>query len=241
MSEEIHQVSLADTQTSPPAHPHVGSGRFLPTLRGPHDSERIRYVQGPCGNSNRSWDQSFQTSSPWISRNPTNELTRGQISLLDGNRQRIWRSGSSIRPYVTKSKQPFKATMHSWPPARKALERIHIEFDRPQLGSPFLIVVDAWSKYADVISVSSTTSWITVSILLELCAQHCVPDIIVSDKGTQFTSHEFREFCKSDAICHILSSHVPPQIKCTARTLFRHIPPRAPETVSWGRCGYPLE
>jgi hypothetical protein len=89
MSEEIHQVSLVETQASTPEHRQVAPGRFLPTLGGPHDRERIRYVQGTCGNSNRPGDISFQTSSLWIYRNPTNELTRGQISLLAGNRQRI--------------------------------------------------------------------------------------------------------------------------------------------------------
>jgi hypothetical protein len=33
-----------------------------------------------------------------------------------------------------------------------------------------------------------------VAILLELFTHHGVPDIIVSDKGTQFTSYEIREF-----------------------------------------------
>jgi hypothetical protein len=42
MIEEIHQVSLAETQTSPPAHRQVTTGKFLPTLRGRHDRETIR-------------------------------------------------------------------------------------------------------------------------------------------------------------------------------------------------------
>jgi hypothetical protein len=168
MSEEIHLFSLAETQTSPPAHRQIATRRFLPTLRVPHDRERFRPVQGTCGNSNRAREQSSQTSSPRISRNPTNELTHGQINLLTGDRQRIWRSGSSIRPCATQTKQPLKATMPSWPPATKPLERIHRDFDRPQLGRQFLIVVNAWPKYADVISVSSTTYRQTVAILLEL-------------------------------------------------------------------------
>jgi len=44
-----------------------------------------------------------------------------------------------------------------------------------------------------------------VAILRKLCAQHGVPETIVSDNGKQFTSHEFREFCKANAISHILS------------------------------------
>jgi hypothetical protein len=154
----IHHVPLAETKTSATAHRQVATGRFLPTMRGPQYRKRIRSVQGMCGNSNRVGDQSSQTSSPRISRNQTNELTLGQISVLAGNRQRIWRIVLSIRPYATESKQPLKATMHLWPPASKPLERIHIDFDGPQLRRQFLIVVDAWSKYTDVFSVSSKTS-----------------------------------------------------------------------------------
>jgi hypothetical protein len=237
MCEEIHQVSLGETQTSPPAHRQVATGRFLPTLRGPHNRESFRPVQGTCGNSNWAGDQSFETSSPRISRNATNDLTRGQIGVLAGNRQKIWRSCSSIQPCATAAMQPLKATIHSWTPATKPLEFIHIDFDGPQLGRQFLIVVDAWSKYADVISVSSTTSRQTVAILLELLSQHGVPLIIVGEKGTQFTSNEYRDFCKSYAISKFLSSHVPPQIKWTTRTLFRHFQERTPVTVSGGRCG----
>jgi hypothetical protein len=117
--------------------------------------------------------------------------------------------------------------MHSWPPGTKPLEPIHIDFHRPQLGRQFLIFLDAWSKYADVISVSGMTSRQTVEILLQLFAQHGVPVIMVSEKGTQFTSHEYREFCNSDAMSHILSSHVPLPIKWTARTLVRQFQARS--------------
>jgi transposase InsO family protein len=114
-------------------------------------------------------------------------------------------------PCATAAKQPPKATLHSWPPATKPWERIHIDFAGPHLGRHFLIVVDAYSKYPDVISMPSTTSRQTVTVLRKLCAQHGVPETIVSDNGTQFTSHEFREFCKANAITHILSPPYHPQ------------------------------
>ena len=108
------------------------------------------------------------------------------------------------------AKQPLKATLNSWPPATKPWEPIHIDFVGPNLGRHFLIVVDAYSKYPDVISVSSTTSQKTVAIFRKLCAQHGVPETIVSENGMQFTAHEFREFCKANAVSHILSpSHHP--------------------------------
>jgi hypothetical protein len=56
------------------------------------------------------------------------------------------------------AKRPLKATLYSWPPATKPWELIHIDFAGPHLGRHFLFVVDAYSKYPSVISVSSTTS-----------------------------------------------------------------------------------
>jgi transposase InsO family protein len=51
----------------------------------------------------------------------------------------------------------------------------------------------------------------TVAILRKLCAQHGVPETIVSNNGTQFTSYEFKEFCRVNAIIHILSPPYHPQ------------------------------
>jgi transposase InsO family protein len=107
-------------------------------------------------------------------------------------------------PCATAAKQPLKATLHSWSPTTKPWECIHIDSAGPYQGRKFLIVIDAYSKYPDVISMPSTMSRQTVAIFRKLCAQHGVPETIVSDNGTHFTSHEFREFCKANAVtfCH---------------------------------------
>jgi transposase InsO family protein len=114
-------------------------------------------------------------------------------------------------PCVSAAKQPTKATLHAWLPATKPWERIHIDYAGPHLGKYFLIIVDAFSKYPDVIPVSNMTSRQTVAVLRKLCAQNGAPETIVSDNGTQFTSQEFKKFCKSNAINHILSPPYHPQ------------------------------
>jgi len=114
-------------------------------------------------------------------------------------------------PCASAEKQPPKATLHAWPPATKPWERIHIDYAGPRLGRYFLIIVDAFSKYPDVIPVSNMTSRQTVAVLRKLCAQQGAPETIVSDNGTQFTSHEFKEFCKTNAINHTLSPPYHPQ------------------------------
>ena len=114
-------------------------------------------------------------------------------------------------PCASAAKQPPKATLHSWPPATKPWERIHIDYAGPYLGRHFLIVVDAHSKYPEVIPVPNMTSRQTVTALRKLYAQHGVPETIVSDNRTQFTSQEFKEFCKANAVNHILSPPYHPQ------------------------------
>jgi len=79
ISEEIHQVSLAGPQTSPPARRLVTARRILPTPRVPHGRARMYSVQGTCGYSNRAADQ---TPSPRTSGDPTNEITSAQIHVL---------------------------------------------------------------------------------------------------------------------------------------------------------------
>jgi len=108
-------------------------------------------------------------------------------------------------PCAEAAKKPVKATLQSRPPATKPYERIHLDQDGPHLGRQFLMVVNAYLKYPDVISVSSTTSKQTVEILRKLFVQHGILEIIVNDIGMQFTSHEFRDLSKANAISHILS------------------------------------
>jgi hypothetical protein len=78
-----------------------------------------------------------------------------------------WFVYSALRSNIKAASQGINELEAS---SKKAFERIHIDFDFPQLGRQFLIVVDASSKYVDVISVSSTSSRQTVAILLELFA-----------------------------------------------------------------------
>jgi transposase InsO family protein len=117
----------------------------------------------------------------------------------------------SCTPCAAAAKQPTKETLHSWPPATKPWERIHVDYAGPYMGKQFLIVVDAFSKYPEVVPVPHITSRQTVTALRKLGAQHGAPETIVSDNGPQFTSQEFKDFCVANAINHILSPPYHPQ------------------------------
>lgn len=98
---------------------------------------------------------------------------------------------------------PPSAPMQPWSWPTKPWSRLHIDYAGPVEGKMFLIVIDAHSKWLEVLPVSSATSFGTIQQLRPLIARFGIPDSLVSDNGTPFTSKEFEEFCKSNGIRHV--------------------------------------
>jgi len=67
----------------------------------------------------------------------------------------------------------------------------------------FLIVVDAHSKWPEVIQMTSTSAEQTVMALRQLFANYGLPQQIVSDNGPQFTAVDFQQFLKKNGVKHI--------------------------------------
>ena len=136
----------------------------------------------------------------------------GMVRMKNLARSYVWWPGldSNIEELVkscpqcqeTKSAPP-KAPLHPWVWPSKPWERIHVDFAGPFLGKMFFIVVDAHSKWPEVISMSTTTSLATVAELTRLFASYGIPQQLVSDNGPQFTSGEFKEFLRTNGVRHI--------------------------------------
>lgn len=92
--------------------------------------------------------------------------------------------------------------VHPWEPTDKPWSRIHIDHAGPFRGRLYLIVVDAGTRFIDASIVPSTAASPTITRLRELFATHGLPDTIVSDNGSGFTSEVFQRFCKRNAIQH---------------------------------------
>lgn len=58
-------------------------------------------------------------------------------------------------------------------------------------------VVDAHSKWFEVIPMITSTTDKTISELQKLFAAHGLPEQLVTDNGTQFTSEEFQGYLKT--------------------------------------------
>ena len=58
------------------------------------------------------------------------------------------------------------------------------------MGSMFLIIIDAYSKWIEVFKTSTSTSEVTIEKFRQAFATHGIPDVLVTHNGTCFTSHE---------------------------------------------------
>ena len=98
---------------------------------------------------------------------------------------------------------PAKAPLHPWEWPQRPWARIHIDHAGPFLGHMFLIVIDAHSKWLSVDIVPSTSSQTTIKKLRTIFATHGIPEVLVSDNGSGFTSSEFKEFLNRNGIRHL--------------------------------------
>ncbi|XP_062521140.1 uncharacterized protein K02A2.6-like [Corticium candelabrum] len=78
-------------------------------------------------------------------------------------------------------------------------------------GVHYLIMVDYFSIYPELIRLSSTTSSSIIHALKAILARHGIPEILKSDNGPQYSSNEMREFATTYGFTHITSSPRYPQ------------------------------
>lgn len=100
------------------------------------------------------------------------------------------------------AKMPQRATLHPWEWPTEPWTRIHVDFAGPFLNRMFLVMVDAHSKWPEVIIMNSTTTQATIEAMRAVFARNGLPSILVSDNGPQYTSEEFAEFMRINGILH---------------------------------------
>ena len=96
--------------------------------------------------------------------------------------------------------------LHPWIWPAQPWQRIHIDYAGPFQGKYYFLVVDAHSKWPEIVEMSSTTTEKTITVLRCMFAQFGLPHQVVSDNGPRFTSEEFKRFMRSNGIKHIPST-----------------------------------
>ncbi|XP_038635084.1 uncharacterized protein K02A2.6-like, partial [Scyliorhinus canicula] len=100
-------------------------------------------------------------------------------------------------------KLPPAAPLHHWEWPGRPWARLHADFAGPFQGSMFLLLIDAKSKWLEVHQMGGTTSCATIEKMCLSFSTHGLPEVLVTDNGTQFTSEEFARFMKMNGIRHI--------------------------------------
>ena len=101
---------------------------------------------------------------------------------------------------------PAKAPMHPWEWPDRPWARIHIDYAGPVKGKMILVIVDSHSKWIEAQVVNAATLQATIEKLRLVFSTHGLPEVIVSDNGTSFTSEEFAGFIRSNGIRHLMSA-----------------------------------
>ena len=63
-----------------------------------------------------------------------------------------------------------------------------------QKGTTYLLIVDYFSRYPEIVKLTDTTSKGLVAALRPIFARHDVPAVLHSDNGPQYVSREMSEF-----------------------------------------------
>ncbi|CAL8111754.1 unnamed protein product [Orchesella dallaii] len=73
-----------------------------------------------------------------------------------------------------------------------------------------LVIVDSFSKWVEIFGIRQATSKIIISRLEEVFCRWGFPTKIISDNGSQFTSHEYKNWCKKTRNSNFLCSTISP-------------------------------
>nr|XP_029709759.1 uncharacterized protein LOC115255772 [Aedes albopictus] len=99
------------------------------------------------------------------------------------------------------AKTDTKTKLESWPIPEKPWQRVHADFAGPINDTYFLLVVDSYSKWPEIIPTKRITTAATISSLRKIFGRFEMPEVLVTDNRTQLTSDAFEEFLRSCQEC----------------------------------------
>jgi hypothetical protein len=109
------------------------------------------------------------------------------------------------------AKNPPRLPPAPWPQPQHPWSRVHLDFAGPINGISYLVLVDAFSKWPEIVPLVPPSTTKTLQALSDIFSHLGFPETIVTDNGTQFTAHQFAVFCQKHAITHIRSPPYHPQ------------------------------
>lgn len=113
---------------------------------------------------------------------------------------------SSCAPRLQALKAPTKTCLSAWPTPTRPWYRAHADFAGPINGRWYLIVIDAYSKWPEIYTMTTTTAAATINAFRDAFGRHGCFEKLVTDNGPQFTSIQFASFCAVEAVEHLTTA-----------------------------------
>ena len=105
---------------------------------------------------------------------------------------------------------PVRESMIPSPPPTYQWEKVATDLFEFK-GQHYVLLVDYFSRYQEVIRLTSTTSASVISAMKSVFTTHGIPSTIVSNNGLQYNSAEMKTFASLYGFKHITSSPHYPQ------------------------------
>nr|VZI32145.1 unnamed protein product [Spirometra erinaceieuropaei] len=138
----------------------------------------------------------FHAAHPDASRIKTIASSLAYWLGIDGDIDDLIRRCSRCQQTV---KMPPRQPPIPWQPPERIWSRVHIDFTGPLNGWP------------EIAPLNPATASATIAFLRRIFSQHGLPEVLVSDNGSQLTSSTFEEFCRQHNIQHLRSPPYHPQ------------------------------
>ena len=129
-------------------------------------------------------------------------LARGYIWWpgLDADIERTARQCDACQE---NQRKPPKSVPHPWVKPSGPWERLHLDFCGPVFSSMWLVVIDSYSKWVEILRMANIKSGPVIRELRTLFSRFGISRVVVSDNGPQLTSDEMKNFMNRNGIHHI--------------------------------------
>ena len=87
----------------------------------------------------------------------------------------------------------------------------------------YLLIVDYFSRYPEVIRLTTTTSSSVIAALKSVFSRHGIPETVIIDNGPQYDSKEMKEFASTYGFKHVTSSPYYPRGNGLAKRMVKTV------------------
>lgn len=226
----LHTLQLGDSELSRIRQilDHDLGSKELQYIRDNYvikDNKLYRYVNGDT--SNLRWV--VPKGARWqVCRMNHDEMGHlGLEKTLDRIKSTYWFAKMSrfVKKYVTacidcayakKTATTKEGLLHPIEKVELPFHTLHIDhlgpFVRSKRGNSYILtIVDAFTKFLFVRPVRNTNTQNVIRVLDDIFYMFRVPDRLISDRGSCFTSHLFKRYCYDKGIKHILNAVASPK------------------------------